>query len=247
MGLDKKDAQVAELYEERNGLANQVLTLKNGQERLIEEMEIIKRKSIEAVEESSTNNDVVMTLKEKNVELEKLSETLHKTITSLQDKAEEAEEVGRLSASNIATLRADLHSKLEEIKGSDTELKGVINEVQSLREELAKMCLETKGKSNDSDQLIDVDEDDHHTVNAVKVSVIPATLAVSAGGNSQILVLYNDIQSMKDQMRKTSRTFISKIKSQTTQVMLSVGLLSCSVSVYCIITLIMSFLGQIYL
>ena len=218
MGLDKKDSQVAELYEERNGLAKQVLTLQNEQERLIEEMEVIKRKLNEAVEESSTNNDVVQTLKGKNIELVKQSETLNETITTLKEKVERAEEEERLSASNIAALKADC-----------TELKGVINEVQSLREELAKMCIELKGKSDDSAQLIDIDEDEnegHDTVNAVKLGVIPVKLAVSEAGNTQIMVLCNDIKSMKDQMQKTTCTFISKIKSQTAQVTSCVVLLS---------------------
>jgi DNA repair exonuclease SbcCD ATPase subunit len=195
-------------------------------------MEAIKRKSIKAVEESSSNNDAVQTLKEKNIELEKQSETLNETITTLKDKVDKAEEEERMSLSNIAALTNDLNLKLEEMKGSDTELKGVINEVQGLRKELAKMCNETKDKSNDSAQLIDMEEDEnegHDKVNAVKLAGTPAKLDVSKAGNTQIIVLCNDIKSMRDQMQKTTSTFISKIKSQTAQVTSWLVLLMCSV------------------
>lgn len=221
VGLDKKDAQVAELYEERNGLATQVLTLTSEQERLIEVVEVMKNKTLQAANESNTDNEMLETFKKQNTALEKQTDSLNETVKELEKRLEEE---GKLTAISTAALKDDLNSKLEEIKGSDTQLREAINEVDKLRQELVAMSTELKGKSDESEQLINVDEDDED--DTIKSSIMTPSASASASAtsstrgasDSQILVLCNDIKTMKDQLQRTAGKFITKIRSQKAQV-----------------------------
>ena len=179
------------------------------------EMEVASRKSLEVAEESSINDNLVLTLRKKNAELEKKVDTQQTTIAKLEERVEEE---GRISAISTAALRADLDLKLEEIKVSDTQLKGAIHEVEDLRKELAEMSTELKCKSDEAEQLTNVD--DVH--NAAQISATTATLVTLEASDSQILVLCNDIKTMKDQLQRTAGKYISKIRSQKAQVSLRV-------------------------
>ena len=204
------------MYEERNGLAKQVLTLTSEQERLIEAVEVMKNKTLQAANESTTNNEMLDTLKKQNTILEKQTDTLNETVKELEKRLEEE---GNLSASSTAALKADLNSKLDVIKESDTQLKGAINEVGNLRQELVAM-------SDESEQLMNIDEDEED--DTVKSSIMTPSASASASAtsstlvasDSQILVLCNDIKTMKDQLQRTAGKFITKIRSQKAQVLL---------------------------
>ena len=181
----------------------------------------MKNKTLQAANESNTDNEMLETFKKQNTALEKQTDSLNETVKELEKRLEEE---GKLTAISTAALKDDLNSKLEEIKGSDTQLREAINEVDKLRQELVAMSTELKGKSDESEQLINVDEDDED--DTIKSSIMTPSASASASAtsstrgasDSQILVLCNDIKTMKDQLQRTAGKFITKIRSQKAQV-----------------------------
>lgn len=179
-------------------------------------MEVMENKSLQAANESNTNNEMLETFKMQNTALEKQSDTLNDTVKELKKRLEEE---GKLSASSTAALKEDLNSKLEDIKGSDTQLKEAIKEVDNLRKELVAMSTELKGKSDESEQLINVDEEDDTIKSSIMTPSATSSALVVLPSDSQILVLCNDIKTMKDQLQRTAGKFITKIRSQKAQVL----------------------------
>ena len=163
------------------------------------------------------------TFKRHNAALEKQSNTLNETVKELEKRLEEE---GKLSASSTAALKADLNLKLQDIKGSDTQLKEAIIEVDNLRQEIVAMSTELKGKSDESEQLINIDvdeEDDTIKSSAMMTPSATSSALVVLPSDSQILVLCADIKTMKDQLQRTAGKFITKIRSQKAQVLFCIG------------------------